>query len=138
MVMDGSSAAHTYAGVGFQPSSPPRGVLDLGLRQRLVDYVERHLAEPIPVERLAKLSGLSRYHFCRSFRRSFGLPPHRFHVLRRIERAKRLLSNAALSVTAIAFDVGFSEASSFATTFRKLVGQTPTGYRRSLSCIESE
>jgi AraC family transcriptional regulator len=51
---------------------------------------------------------------------------------RRIEKAKRLLAKPALSVTRVAFDLGFSELSSFTSTFHKLVGVTPTDYRRSL------
>src|SRR6202011_613950 len=75
---------------------------------------------------------LSPYHFCRSFKHSFGMPPHRYHANRRIEQAKRLLANRELSVTAIALDVGFSETSTFTAAFHRLTGQTPSGYRRNL------
>jgi AraC family transcriptional regulator len=66
------------------------------------------------------------------FKQSFGLPPHRYLTSRRIEKAKHLLAKPALSVTRVAFDLGFSELSSFTTTFRKHVGLTPTDYRRNL------
>jgi AraC family transcriptional regulator len=95
--------------------------------------LEEHLAEQIPVARLAELVRLSRYHFCRAFRQSFGISPHRYHANRRLERSKALLADPALSVTEIALDVGFRETSSFTTAFRKLFGRTPTEYRRSLS-----
>jgi AraC-like DNA-binding protein len=72
-----------------------------------------------------------RYHFCRSFRHSFGVSPHRCHQYRRAERAKTLLANWALSVTDIGLDLGFRETSSLSTAFRSLYG-APTGYRRSL------
>jgi AraC family transcriptional regulator len=101
-------------------------------RRLVAQHVEEHLAERLPISRLAKLARLSRYHFCRSFRRSFGLSPHRYHLHRRAERAKALLANPTLSITDIALDLGFREASTFSTTFRKLIGQTPKDYRRSL------
>jgi AraC family transcriptional regulator len=101
-------------------------------RRLVAQHVEEHLAERLPIARLAKLARLSRFHFCRSFRHSFGLSPHRYHLHRRAERAKTLLANPAFSVTAIALDLGFRETSSFSTTFRKLVGRTPTDCRRSL------
>jgi AraC family transcriptional regulator len=101
-------------------------------RRILAQHVEKHLAERLPISSLAELARLSRYHFCRSFRHSFGFSPHRYHLHRRAERAKTLLANPALSVTDIALDLGFRDTSSFSTTFRKLVGRTPTDYRRSL------
>jgi AraC family transcriptional regulator len=75
---------------------------------------------------------LSPYHFLRSFKRSFGEPPHRYWTIRRIERAKALLADTRASVTEIAFDLGFSGSSAFSATFRRTTGQTPTDYRRNL------
>src|ERR1700722_1528451 len=102
------------------------GGLTVWQRRLVGQYVEEHLAEHIPVAKLAALARLSRYHFCRSFRRSFGTSPHRYHSLRKMERAKELLANRHATVTDIAFDVGFRETSSFTSAFRKLAGQTPT------------
>jgi AraC family transcriptional regulator len=95
-------------------------------------YIEEHVAENIPLATLAELVRLSPYHFCRSFKRSFGMPPHRYHANRRIERAKQLLTNRELSVTRVALDVGFSETSTFSAAFHKLTGQAPSRYRRNL------
>jgi AraC-like DNA-binding protein len=113
-----------------------RGGLAAWQRRLVAQHVEDHLAEGLPVSRLAKLARLSRYHFSRSFRHSFGLSPHRYQLHRRAERAKTLLANPALSITDIALDLGFREASTFSTTFRKLVGRTPTDYRRSVLPVE--
>jgi AraC family transcriptional regulator len=60
------------------------------------------------------------------------VPPHRYHNIRRIERAKMMLASSARSVTEIGMRLGFSETSSFSTAFRKAAGLTPTAYLRTL------
>ncbi len=103
-------------------------------QQRVVaGYIEEHLAEQIPLATLAQLARLSPYHFSRAFKQSFGVPPHRFHTQRRIEHAKALLADRALSVTDIGLALGFSETSSFTAAFRKITGLTPSRYHRSIS-----
>jgi AraC family transcriptional regulator len=109
-----------------------RGGLAPWQQKRLAAYIEEHVADDIPLTTLAELAQLSPYHFCRSFKRSFGMPPHRYHASRRIERAKQLLADRRLSVTAIALDVGFSDTSTFSAAFHRLTGQTPSCYRRDL------
>jgi AraC family transcriptional regulator len=102
-------------------------------QQRIVTaFIEDHLAEQIPLATLAQLVRLSPSYFCRAFKQSFGLPPHRYHAARRIERAKVLLAKGAISVTDIGLTVGFGETSSFSTAFRKATGLTPTEYHRSI------
>src|SRR5216683_101009 len=109
-----------------------RGGLAHWQQKRVAAYIEERVADHIPLATLAELARLSPYHFSRSFKHSFGMPPHRYHATRRIERAKQLLANRELSVTAIALDVGFSETSTFTSAFHRLTGQTPSGYRRNL------
>jgi AraC family transcriptional regulator len=109
-----------------------RGGLASWQQKRVAAYIEERVADDIPLTTLAALARLSPYHFSRSFKRSFGMPPHRFHANRRMERAKQLLANRELSVTAIALDVGFSETSTFTAAFHRLTGQTPSRYRRNL------
>jgi AraC-like DNA-binding protein len=101
-------------------------------QKRAADYIEDHLADDVPLATLAGLAQLSPYHFSRAFRQSFGMPPHRYHINRRIERAKCLLANFSLSVTEIGQRLGFSESSAFAATFRKVAGRTPSDFRRTL------
>jgi AraC family transcriptional regulator len=97
------------------------------------DYIEEHLDDNnISLANLAGLAGLSSFHFSRAFKQSFGLPPHRYLTLRRIERAKELLSQPDLSITRIGVNVGFSDTSSFSVAFRRQTGVTPTAFRRVL------
>src|SRR6202158_5349362 len=78
-----------------------RGGLAPWQQKRVAEYIEERVADDIPLATLADLARLSPYHFCRSFKRSFGMAPHRYHAHRRIERAKRLLADRELSVTTI-------------------------------------
>lgn len=109
-----------------------RGGLATWQRRLVAQYVEENLAEHVSVATLAGLVRLSPYHFSRAFKQSFGMPPHGYHMNLRIERAKTLLAKRSASVTEIAFQVGFSEASAFTAAFRRRAGRTPTEYRRSL------
>ena len=102
-------------------------------QQRLVgSYIEERLPEQISIATLAGLARLSPFHFCRAFKKSFGVPPNRYHTRRRIERAKEMLAKRTLSVTEIGFAVGFSETSSFCAAFRKASGLTPRGYQMNI------
>jgi len=109
-----------------------RGGLAAWQERVVTTYIDEHLAEQIPLATLAQLARLSTYYFCRAFKQSFGVPPHRYHIQRRIEQAKILLAGRKHSVTEVGLALGFSETSSFTATFRKITGQTPSGYCRSL------
>jgi len=109
---------------------PFRGGLPVWQQKRVVEFIEEHLAEEISLAALAELVDLSLYHFARVFKQSFGAPPHRYHMARRMDRARSLLQRPALSVTQIGIEIGFRETSSFTTAFRKFTGLTPTEYRR--------
>jgi AraC family transcriptional regulator len=131
----GAVLAHELMGInGTAPVARPmhRGGLAGWQQKRVANFIEEHLAERISLSMLANLVGLSPFHFVRSFKRSFGEPPHRYYTGRRIERAKVSLANPRVPITEVAFDVGFNGSSAFSTTFRRTTGQTPTDYRRSL------
>jgi AraC family transcriptional regulator len=115
-----------------RPNPPVRGGLAASQQRIVTKYIEEHLAEPISLAKLAQLVRLSVYHFCRAFKTSFGVPPHRYHNICRIEHAKSLLAKTACSVTEIGLMIGYSETSSFTAAFRRMTGSTPTAYRRSV------
>jgi AraC-like DNA-binding protein len=81
--------------------------------------------EEWPVRRLARVSAVSEEHFARSFKEAFGVPPHRYLLTRRIERATALLRDTDLGITAIAFRTGWSSVGTFGRTFRDVTGQSP-------------
>jgi AraC family transcriptional regulator len=107
-----------------------RGGLPAWQQKRVAEFIQEHLAEEISLTALAELVDLSLYHFARAFKQSFGAPPHRYHMARRMDRARSLLQRPALSVTQIGIQIGFRETSSFTRAFRKFTGLTPTEYRR--------
>jgi len=109
-----------------------RGGLAGWQRHRIAEFVEEHLAENVPLATLAEVARLSPFHFSRAFKHSFGTPPHRYFIGRRVERAKMLLADRDRSVTEIGMALGFAETSSFTSAFRRHAGLTPTAYRRGL------
>jgi AraC family transcriptional regulator len=113
------------------PVRPFRGGLPARQQKRLAEFIDEHLAEEISLTTLAGLVDLSLYHFARAFRQSFGMPPHRYHMERRMDRARSLLRRSAFSVTQIGSQIGFRETSSFTRAYRKFAGVTPGKYRRS-------
>jgi AraC family transcriptional regulator len=119
-------------GVDRAARSAARGGLAGWQQRRVIEFMEEHLAENVSLNALADLVRLSPYHFLRSFKQSFGEPPHRYWTGRRIERAKALLADPRTSVTGIALTLGFSGTSAFSATFHRITGQTPTDYRRGL------
>jgi AraC family transcriptional regulator len=120
---------HLERGAKTKDETYARGGLAMRHQRLVAAYIEEHLPEQISVSTLAGLADLSPFHFCRAFKTSFGIPPHRYHSGRRIEHAKALLTKRDLSITQIGLTMGFSETSSFCTAFRKATGVTPSGYR---------
>lgn len=119
---------------GGEAAAPlARGGLAGWQQKRVADFIESHLASNVPLAELAALVDYSPFHFARAFKRSFGLPPHRYHVSRRIERAKELLAVPGNSVTSVGLAVGFAETSSFSAAFRKITGRAPSDYRREVN-----
>jgi AraC-like DNA-binding protein len=97
--------------------------------RRARDLIDRDFAQPLDLDAMAREAGYSRFHFARKFAAAYGETPRAYLTRRRIERAKTLLRAANLSVTEICLLVGFESLGSFSSRFRRLVGDSPTGYR---------
>jgi AraC family transcriptional regulator len=118
---------------GGRASAPPAsGGLATWQKNRVEQYVDEHLSERVSLSTMAALVQLSPFHFARAFKHSFGMPPHRFFMMRRIEEAKTLLARADASVTEIGMRLGFGQTSAFTAGFHKMTGMSPTQYRRGL------
>lgn len=105
---------------------------DPALLRRLLrakDRMDAASHEAWPVRRLARVSGVSVAHFARSFRQAFGVPPHRYLLTRRIERATALLRDTDLSITEIAFQTGWESLGTFGRIFRDVTGDSPGAIR---------
>jgi AraC-like DNA-binding protein len=98
---------------------------------RAKDLVDARYRDPLDVPTLARAARLSPAHFSREFRRAFGEPPHRYLLMRRMERAAALLRNTDRRVAEICLNVGLRSVGSFTTTFHRTFGVTPTTYRAS-------
>ena len=105
------------------PVHPARHLL------RAKDVVDARYGDPLDVTALASAARLSRAHFSREFRRTFGESPHRYLSMRRMERAAELLRNTDHAIVDICLSVGLRSVGSFTTAFRRTFGVSPTEYR---------
>ena len=94
-----------------------------------IDYIEAHLVDDVTVEDIAHSCGIAVSHFHKLFVEQVGFTPASYRSRRRIERAKRLLTQGSESITDIALDLGFSSSQYFATVFKLLTGMVPRQYR---------
>ena len=98
---------------------------------RVREYIDGHLAENVELDAMANLTGLSRSHFSRAFKKSVGIPPHNYLMQRRLEHAQKLLAETDVPLAQIALESGFGDQSHFSRRFRVSLGMTPRSYRRS-------
>jgi AraC-like DNA-binding protein len=95
------------------------------------DMIDWHSERPLDVPAMARAANMSPAHFTRRYRQTFGETPYQHLVSRRVERAKTLLRNSTIPVSAVALTVGFTTLSAFNARFREHTGVTPTEYRSS-------
>ena len=115
--VDGLVAGHTAA----MPARS-RGSLGKDQLRRLRDYVAAHLDEPIGVEALADIAARSPFHFTRVFTRSVGMPPHRYVVHLRLQRAIELVREGRSGLAEIAARTGFADQSHLSRWVRRVHG----------------
>lgn len=109
------------------------------LRQSLsatISYINEHFTQDISLNDLAKEAALSPYYYTRIFAKETGMTPHQYIIATRINCAKFLLKATALPVKEVAFNSGFSDESSFCTTFKKWEHITPGEYRLQNTAIK--
>jgi AraC-like DNA-binding protein len=117
-----------FAGTGRRAPSPsPRDQRRLTSALR---RIEAEASEPLALADLAREASMSRYHFLRSFRHMVGLTPHQYVLRTRLHRAAVRLRRTTESISAIAFDVGFNDLSTFNRRFRRVMGVSPRAYRQ--------
>jgi len=96
---------------------------------RARDRMDSASHEEWPIARMARVSGVSEAHFARSFKQAFGLPPHRYLLTRRIERATAILRDTDLPIIEVAYETGWNSLGTFGRIFRDITGKSPGEFR---------
>jgi AraC family transcriptional regulator len=96
----------------------------------VVRYINAHMGLPLPLDHLADVARMSRFHFVRVFRRVTGVTPHQYVLRARLRAAAMQLAASADPIVEVAFGVGFGDLSNFSTAFRTEFGVSPARYRR--------
>lgn len=99
----------------------------------VVEHIRRNLTEPIAVQRLCELAGMSRSAFYRAFTEQFGMGPNQLVLHERINYAKRLLGQPDVPIKEVCYASGFSDPNYFARLFKKMEGRTPMEYKRAIT-----
>jgi len=97
--------------------------------RRSIEFINANLDSDLRLEDIAKVANMSKYHFAKSFRHVIGVPPHQYLVRMRVEKARKLLANGAMSLEEVANQVGYVDTGQFSEQFLKIVGMTPKRYR---------
>jgi AraC family transcriptional regulator len=112
------------------PRQIPRGGFAAWQSRRLAAYVDANLSGKIVIKELAASLHISVGHFCRAFKRTFGVPARIWIRRRRIELAQGLMLTTAASLSEIALSCGMSDQSHFTRSFRRIVGEAPSSWRQ--------
>jgi AraC family transcriptional regulator len=121
--------AHSYGEMSIKRRLR-RGSLAPWQERRAKELLIARLNGDISLHELARETGLSRSHFARAFKETTGLPPHRWLMSQRVERAQEILINSTLSLVEVAELTGFSDQSHFTRVFSSTVGISPGEWRR--------
>jgi AraC-like DNA-binding protein/ligand-binding sensor protein len=115
----------TRQAVARSPAEPPTVT-------KAKDYVEAHLDQPITLEQMGRHVGVSRFHFCKLFKKSTGMTLTEHVARMRLEKAKAMLVDPSVRISEAAFAAGFGSIPQFNSVFKRYVGVAPTEYRESL------
>jgi AraC family transcriptional regulator len=97
--------------------------------ERVIAHMKENLAEPLDLDEIARIAGMSKFHFVRVFDETTGTTPHHFLACLRVQRAKELLLNTDSSITEVCLEVGYASLGTFSKTFSSLVGLSPYEFR---------
>lgn len=122
--------AHLSATYGQMKPPRLRGGLVPWQERRATQMLLAHLDGNLPLADLAQACGMSRSHFSRAFRDTTGLPPHRWLMQARLERARDYLRSSRLPLSEVAHLCGYADQSHFTRTFTRMAGQSPAAWRR--------
>lgn len=103
--------------------------------QKVKQFVDDHLGNPIRVADLAKLSKLSSSQFSKSFKVTFQISPYEYILRRRIDAAKFLMLNSTESLSQIACGCGMYDQAHFTKLFKRIVGTSPLRWRNAVTQI---
>lgn len=104
----------------------------LEIVRRVMEFIEGRLREGLAVASIARAAGMSRSHLCRTFKQVTGVSVKRFLTRRRLQLAKALLRQRAMTIRQVAWEVGYRDLGHFDRVFRRSEGQTPSRYRRQI------
>jgi AraC-like DNA-binding protein len=122
-----SVLAAMFSRHGSRIIAPPKTEEPLAVR-RARNYIVEHFDEEIALEDLARISGLSRAHMIRAFRKQYFITPHAFQTDQRIRHARRLLREGSAPAD-VAFRCGFADQAHFTRHFKARTGVTPAVFR---------
>ena len=106
--------------------------------RKAVQFIEANLRTPLTLTEVARESGISKYHFARTFKALTGKTFKEYLNFRRVEQATILLRKGDMTVTEVCFQVGFNDLSYFDRVFKRLEGKSPLAYQRELNRSERE
>jgi len=97
---------------------------------KCIDYIDNNFSRTITMEELCEVSGVSKQHLCRLFRKTLNVRPMEYIAKRKIQAAKELLSETKMPIEEIVEQTGFCTSSYFCKLFKRYEGITPTQFRR--------
>jgi AraC family transcriptional regulator len=119
----------SYGGVRMSAPQFRGGLSSLQMR-RATELLEAHLDGDIALQQVAEACELSVSHFARAFKQTFHVPPYRWLIERRVNRARDLMANSRLPLADIAIRCGFADQSALNRSFKRIHGVTPGTWRR--------
>ena len=125
-----SLGANSASAVNGDPGDRPQSAMPGQRLNRVMAFIDENLSVDLYISTLAEVAGMSSFYFCRTFKQTTGITPHQFVLGRRMELAKHLLQHERMPLMEVAQKVGFADQSQFTRVFRKIVGTTPSQFRK--------